>query len=134
MQQCGGRRFASRPALRGTDWVNKAHVYVSQGQYYFLTSTERMLSCQPCLLRPAQDQIRMWTRKSLVSKGLHRFTGRGTTVFCMPVCAGWGVGRENQSRQCAGPSMNCTAPCTESLWTRKEHQILPMSKWAMKHA
>lgn len=80
---------ASRPALWGTGWVNKAHVYISQGQYYFLTSTERMLSCQPCLLRPAQDQIRMWTRKSLVSKGLHMLRGRGTTAFCMPVWAGW---------------------------------------------
>lgn len=66
---------ASCPALRGAGWVNKARVYISQGQYYFLTSTERMLSCQLCLLRPAQDQIRMWTRKSLVSKGLHMFRG-----------------------------------------------------------
>lgn len=66
-------------------WVNKALVYISQGQYYFLTSTERMLSCQPRLLRSAPDQIRMWTRKSLVAKGLHVFRGRGTTARCMPV-------------------------------------------------
>lgn len=51
-------------------WVNKALVYISQGQYYFLTSTERMLSCQSRLPRPAQDQIRMWTRKSLVARSL----------------------------------------------------------------
>lgn len=66
-------------------WVNKALVYTSQGQYYFLTSTERMLSCQPRLLRSAPDQIRMWTRKSLVAKGSRVFRRRGTTAGCLPV-------------------------------------------------